>query len=309
MMLPAPGFSTIGAVRRIVDMGRAWAERGRDLLARIPGFDAGVETLEAEARSGAPLLAGGLAYRLFFWLVAFGLFNAAILSFWVRDSPEDVKATARSFGLAGVATNSATSAIRDGSHARWYFLIAGLILLVYFGMGAARALYVSSVLAWRLDPVRLQRPIRASAIFTGAVIGAFALSLGSEWLRHHAPKGGLLGAVAASLALVVASAAVFWILPHGPVRSWRSLLPGAIEVAVGMTAIQLVVVYYLANKLERSPKLYGALGASTVVLLWLFLVARLVIAGMFLNATLERRRTREPEEPVRDPIELVRDAS
>ena len=32
-----------------------------------------LEQFEREQRSGAGLLAGGLAYRLFFWLVAFGL--------------------------------------------------------------------------------------------------------------------------------------------------------------------------------------------------------------------------------------------
>jgi uncharacterized BrkB/YihY/UPF0761 family membrane protein len=218
----------------------------------------------------------------------------------VRESPEDVKSTAKSFGLAGVATDSATSAIREGSHARWYFLGAGLVLIVYFGIGAARALYVSSVLAWRLDPVRLQKPLRASGIFAGVVFGAVGVSLATEWFRHHAPGVGLLGALFGAVILTVAGVGVFWILPHGPIHSWRALLPGAIELGVGLTGIQIFVTYYLAAKLERSPKLYGTLGASTVVLLWLFLLGRLVIAGMFLNATLERRRVTDRAVPSPD---------
>jgi uncharacterized BrkB/YihY/UPF0761 family membrane protein len=276
----------------------AWA---RERAERIPGFGAVVESLESEQRSGAPLLAGGLAYRLFFWLVAFGLFTAAILSFWVRSSPEDAKSTARDFGLTGVATESAAKAIQDGSQGRWYFLASGVVLVIYFGVGAARALYVSSVLAWRLDPVRLQRPLRASVVFTGIVFAAVALGLGAEWVRHHAPSTGILALLGAGALYAVAAVGVFWVLPHGPILSWRSLLPGAIEVAVGLTAIQVVVVLYLAAKLEHSPKLYGTLGASTVVLLWLFLLARLVIAGMFFNATLERRRLRSLVQPGSDP--------
>ena len=43
-----------------------------------------IESFEREQRSGAALLAGGLAYRLFFWLVSFGLVVAAAASFWER---------------------------------------------------------------------------------------------------------------------------------------------------------------------------------------------------------------------------------
>ena len=74
-------------------------------------------------------------------------------------------------------------------------------------------------------------------------------------------------------------------LPHRA-RSWRDLLPGAVVVAVGMQALHLVVALYLAPKLGRSSELYGALGAATVILLWLYLVARLIVSGAFLNAML-----------------------
>ena len=57
-------------------------------------------------------------------------------------------------------------------------------------------------------------------------------------------------------------------------------------LALGTQAIHLVVALYLAPKLGRSSELYGALGAATVVLLWLYLLARLVVAGAFLNAAL-----------------------
>ena len=80
-------------------------------------------------------------------------------------------------------------------------------------------------------------------------------------------------------------------LPHRA-RSWRDLLPEAIVVAVGAGADALEVVFYLASKLGRSSELYGLLGASTVVLLWLYLVARLIVAGAFLNAALADRHTK-----------------
>ena len=42
----------------------------------------------------------------------------------------------------------------------------------------------------------------------------------------------------------------------------------------------LPVILYIAPKLGRSSELYGTLGSATVVLLWLYLVARLIVAGV-----------------------------
>src|SRR3954466_16404647 len=90
-----------------------------------------LESFEREQRSGAGLLAGGLAYRLFFWLVSFGLVIAAVVSFWGRSDSHSLVDAGKSLGLRGVAAQSATSAVRDESHARWYLLVAGLVLLTY----------------------------------------------------------------------------------------------------------------------------------------------------------------------------------
>ena len=74
-------------------------------------------------------------------------------------------------------------------------------------------------------------------------------------------------------------------LPHRG-SSWRDQLPGAVLVGLGTQLIHLAVVLYLAPKIGRSSELYGALGAATVLLLWLYLVARLIVAAAFLNAAL-----------------------
>ena len=275
-----------GLVARVQERGADAADR----VGRLPGAGAVTESLATEQRHGAPLLAGGLAYRLFFWLVAFGLLLASALSFWVRSSAADVKAAAESFGLVGVAASSATSAVNSGSHARWYFLIAGLWLIVYFGVGAVRALYVTSAIAWQLDPVRLRRPLRKSVAFSAGMFGILAVSLAGQWVREHAPGIGLIAVALTGTAPFVVALIGFALLPHGPVSSWRVLWPGALEFALGFEAMHLFVTFYLADKLERSPDLYGALGAATVVLLWLFLFGRLLVSGIFLNATIERRR-------------------
>jgi uncharacterized BrkB/YihY/UPF0761 family membrane protein len=61
-------------------------------------------------------------------------------------------------------------------------------------------------------------------------------------------------------------------------------------VAIGIQALHLFVAFYLAPRLGRSSELYGSLGAATVILLWLYIIARLLTFSAFLNAHLWERR-------------------
>ena len=59
--------------------------------------------------------------------------------------------------------------------------------------------------------------------------------------------------------------------------------------SVGHALLQVATVYYFAPKLTRAPALYGSLGSAATLLLWLFLIARILVASAFLNAALWRR--------------------
>jgi uncharacterized BrkB/YihY/UPF0761 family membrane protein len=278
--------------RARIEAARALGERGYARAQKLPGAHHVLHSFEREQRSGAALLAGGLAYRFFFWLVAFGLVIAAVASFWVREDRGSMEDAAKSFGLSGVAARSAASAVSDGSNARWYLLVSGVLLLGYFGVGAVRALRVAAIIAWGLEPTRMRSPARASAMFTGLFVLALATTLATSWIRDHV--GPLLGVLATAATVAVFLTLTIWafmVLPRPADIDWQAMLPGAVLVAVGAGGIHLFTVYYLSGKLERSPQLYGTLGAATVVLLGLYLIARVIVSGMFFNATLQRRRT------------------
>jgi uncharacterized BrkB/YihY/UPF0761 family membrane protein len=290
--VPTINSTESGQAHGRVQRARVAGKRAAARAQRMPTVKTLLSSVERENRSGAALLAGGLAYRLFFWLVAFGLLVAAVASFWVRSSEGSLVDAAKSFGLSGVAARSAAAAVRSESHARWYFLGAGLILIGYFGVGVVRAVRVSAFIAWRVPPVRLRRRVRASGLFAGLfLIGIGMLTL-TAWVREHSVAFGLLAGCGAVLVFVALAVAAFSLLPRADGTTWRSLVPGGLLVGGGVTAAHLFVVYYLAGKLERSPKLYGTLGAATVVLLGLYVIARVVVSAMFLNATLHERRER-----------------
>ena len=153
-----------------------------------------------------------------------------------------------------------------------------------------RALRVTAFIAWQVKPARLHRPIRASAVFTALFVLGIGITMLASWERHHSAGLGLATAIAGIAGYAALALLAFHLLPRPEGTGWRDLLPGALLVGFGITAIHVFVVYYLSDKLERSPQLYGVLGASTVVLLGLFLIARVAVASMFLNATIKRRR-------------------
>jgi uncharacterized BrkB/YihY/UPF0761 family membrane protein len=56
--------------------------------------------------------------------------------------------------------------------------------------------------------------------------------------------------------------------------------------------MHLLTVYVFGPRVEHSASVYGAVGVAAVMLTWLFLAARLIVASAVLNALLHERRRR-----------------
>ena len=188
--------------------------------------------------------------------------------------------------MSGAAVQSAMNAIAEQHHARWYFLLAGLALVVWFGGGVVRALFVAHYVAWGLRPQRLRRPLLAGLVFSGIVVLLIAVSVSTQLLREQLGGTGLWLTIAACRRSTSAPCSGSWTSSRTAAPPGATCCPGAVLVALGTQAIHLAVVLYLAPKIGRSSELYGALGAATVILLWLYLLARLMVAAAFLNAAL-----------------------
>ena len=270
--------------RAAAEGARDWAERqrGRSALVTL-GFDVADRDT---ARLGG-VLAGALAYRFFLWLLPFTLLLVGVLGAVTSiddGAPDDISTNVGLQGFLG-------DAIRDGAHQRGWFvaITIGLFGTVYAGLGVVRALRVSHAAAWGMRPARGTKPLRASLVLSGVVL-ALALTSGLiGWLRHVTFLGGLLAVLAMGAVYFVAWMAISWRLPHRA-ASVRDLIPGALVVAVGVQGLHVFTVYYLAGRAERAASLYGTIGAALTLLLWLFIIARLMVGGAILSAELTHRR-------------------
>jgi uncharacterized BrkB/YihY/UPF0761 family membrane protein len=268
-------------------------ERRDDALAftrdRLPGGSVVLEALERERESGGGLLAGGLAYRLFLWLVPFGLTIAAVLGLWATEDPDSVQESAREFGIGAAAAETIATDLSGSGPSRTSLLAVGLLATLWFSLGTVRALRLAASIAWQLKPTRVPHPFHAVVAFNGLFLADFAAAAVLAWLRDALGLGVVVAAVTLVAVPTATAFVAFWLLPRRS-DDWRDLLPGAILVGLGTQALQVAMVVYFAPKLESSSQLYGALGVAVTILVYLYVVARLVSISLFLDATLWERR-------------------
>jgi len=238
---------------------------------------------------GGGLLAGGLAYRLFLWLLPIGLVGAELLGIWLDVSDESVEGAAKEFGIGAAAVASTYSAVETNPTNRAVLLAIGLVLLLWFSLGFVRALQLAYSVAWGVPRPKLRKPLWAVLFFNGLILTIAAASAGLAWLRAELGLLGIFGIVLTMVFQTAVAVLVMWLLPRRAER-WQELVPGAVVIAVGAQLISVAVVFYFAPKIGRSSELYGTLGTASVLLIWLYLIARLITSGAFLNATLWERR-------------------
>jgi uncharacterized BrkB/YihY/UPF0761 family membrane protein len=251
----------------------------------LPGGSLVREVLQTERELGGGLIAGGVAFRVFLWLVPFGLVVAALLSFWSEYDPDGLEDASREFGISAAATAAAIEVLQTDDRNAVVVLVVGLATLAWFTIGAVRALVLAHALAWQLTPPRITRPLRAIALFNGLFVAYIAFSTSLAWLREQLGALAILGLLVTLAASAAIAAAAMWLLPRRA-TDIRELLPGALLVAVGVQVISLAVVFYFAPRLGRSEETYGAFGTAATMLVWLYVISRLVTVAAFLNSTL-----------------------
>jgi uncharacterized BrkB/YihY/UPF0761 family membrane protein len=148
----------------------------------------------------------------------------------------------------------------------------------------------------------LQKKPLAAAVMTGVLVGAMLLLAVESRVRQNAKGPGFV----VVLSFIVAAAGLWllvsWYLPHPDDVKARNLIPGCLLVAAGIQGVHVVIVYYISRKLAHSSSTYGTLGAATAILLALFLIARVIVFGVSLNAEMWRRHQLRVAQTVDVPV-------
>ena len=151
-------------------------------------------------------------------------------------------------------------------------------------------------LAWRARAAPYSS-LRGSLLVTAFGLGFIVLQSLLPWLSESL---GVPGFVHFILGLFLAAAAFTWglsllpvpMLRGRPLSRGRSLW-GWAPSHEPCCIHSLAASTYFASRLEHTSDLYGSLSSAIVLMLYLFLIARLFVAAQFLNATLHRWGAKE----------------
>jgi uncharacterized BrkB/YihY/UPF0761 family membrane protein len=248
------------------------------------------QLFEEDKSRGGGLLAGGLAYRLFIWLLPTALVASSSLRLFAEVGGKSPSATAKDFGMGAAMAASVNRAAVQAGRAAPFLLVAGLVIMLWASRGVLKALRLVSAIAWRMDPTALRSPIRSTLATTGtlSLFPVYGIVVGPLY------RGSLGTDVLATLLATMGIAAIASWAAGTLTRSddirWFDHVPGAILFAVGFEALRLATTLYFASKLERVDDVYGALGFAAVFMTYLYLVARLAVLGLMTNAAVRRLR-------------------
>jgi len=293
---PAPGHGA-GRIRRFATDRRQWLTLEQARLQqelqhrrqRSGMVDAGFLVQELDTRVGGGILAGALAFRIFLFMVPVVYVIFTALGLVSRAMGHDPAQLAKHAGITGILAGTVVK-VADQSTWTLVTLILGAVVTMFITAGSLlKALYVVHWLIWRVP-----RLMPAGLVPRLALIGfsllASALGIAVNDVRN---ASGAAGAVATFLLVSGLSFAgwwwVSWKLPRAPVPA-RALIPGAVLMAVGVDVLQLLTTYWIGPLVARKTSTYGAIGVALAVLLWVYLLGRIMVGSAGLNAALWYRR-------------------
>ena len=273
--------------------GQARLERARS---RSMVVDTMVGVVRRERPVAVGILAASLAFRLFALVIPLIYLLVAGLGF-AADASVGQARPRRGDELADLVVASVATASRSSQRARWLALNFGAVATLVAAAAVLEVLRWVHLLAWRMTPSRS----RASAWLVLGLVAGMVVVTATSTLAEQArgdAKGlaSELTVILVTVGVQVVVLAALWLalsaaMPRPPGVPWIALVPGAVLFGAGFQGFTIAVIIWFAPRAARASTLYGSLGVALVLLVSLFLFARLAVVAAELNATLwERHR-------------------
>jgi membrane protein len=179
------------------------------------------------------------------------------------------------------------------------------ITFLWSASGVFGTIILATNRAWGISQPRPFWQSRALVLSVTAVAGLLlSLSLLSPFvfgflqalngaLPFHLPGGTRLMTTLFFLAFGTATFTIIYALAPNTRVTWRSVLPGAVLVALGWEIGKDLFAWYLKSGFARFSLVYGSLGAVITLLLWAYVSGMIVILGAELNAAIGRRHLKQ----------------
>lgn len=249
-------------------------------------------------------LGGQLAYFFVLFLFPFLMFLVSLGSL-VVEAPEAILKTLVSStegflpqSAIEILSNHLDRTLRSTSSSA--FLVSGLLTFI---VGSIAALQIIDA-ANRAYRVPETRPFWKRWLVAILLILGFILLIATMAFMVLSPQTGAylqrtldlpdtlmdfwggLSWVIAFLNLTLAFDILYYMAPNTEL-SFRWVTPGGLMTTILLLISSQIFILW-ANNIFRSDQLFGQLGAGIVLLLWLFIIGLVVLAGLEINAELAR---------------------
>jgi uncharacterized BrkB/YihY/UPF0761 family membrane protein len=260
-------------------------------------IDSVLGAFEKDVAAGGGVLAGAVAFRVFLFMIPYVYLVVVIFGLGASASDEDPGGLARKAGIGGLAGKAFASIgdLSTGQRIVSFFVASFALLLATRAL--LKVLRIVHALVWRTNAGKPPSMMRAAGVLVLVVTVALAIIAIIGQLREQSFLLGLIGTVLFLVVPCVVWVIVSWYMPHGPDIPWTAFLPGAIVFGVGMEVLHLITVYWISREIENKTDTYGAIGFALALLLWAYLLGRLITSAAVVNETLwsrdvDRRRAR-----------------
>jgi uncharacterized BrkB/YihY/UPF0761 family membrane protein len=258
--------------------------------------------IERDTITGGPVLAGAVAFRVFLFQIPYVFTLVAAFGTASDAAGEDPNTVARKAGIGGLTAQAMSDIGHLSAWGRVGAVLAGAFALFLAARAAVKVFFIIHALVWGVPMRKPKSSTKAALVFIGLVTTSLFLAGFVGWLHQRSMIGGLVGIV---LFVVVPTGTwllVSWFLPHPPECTWTSLLPGAIFFGIGVEALHVFTVYWIAHEISTKSDRYGAIGTALALLFWAYILGRLIVAAATLNAA--RWRIEHHQRP-HIPIEAL----
>ncbi|MET0580305.1 MAG: YhjD/YihY/BrkB family envelope integrity protein, partial [Ilumatobacteraceae bacterium] len=250
-----------------------------------PVLDIGLRIYERDREAAGTVVGSAIAFRLFLFFVPMVLFLVGVAGFFGDVvSAGDVQ----NAGVTGALAGQINNALTQPTSTRWLAVLVGLTGMATTGRTLSRALAQASCLAWRL-PMSSKASVRVIGSVVGLVVG---MGIVATIINRIARNVGD-GVTGLSFIAVFALYGAGWVLLSGllprPTSDPGVLLPGAAIVGASLTGLQAVSQLYLPGRFSHASELYGAIGATIVILGWFFIAGRIMVLSMAVDAAVFER--------------------
>ena len=250
-------------------------------------IDAGFEIQELDVHVGGGILAGAVAFRMFLFLVPFVYIVFTIFDAAAKALGDDPSQAAKAVGITGVLASAVVGTSDLGAWSQALLVLGATVALLLTANSLVKTLYVVHWLVWRIPRVK-PRGYLPILVAIGVAIALTAFTVAADGLRRAGPVGAVFAVLVVSGVAFLLWWWLSWHLPHGA-NSPRALVPGAVFMALGVDALHALTTYWIGAYVARKSHTYGSVGIALAVLLWVYILGRVVVGAAGINATLWRR--------------------